>query len=218
MPETKKPKKQHYMITKPKPVDHSKYLVELNAPEAFYGLDQSVKYCVSCVISNQRPNSAVEFSHTKASKKTTINFDKNGVCDACNQSKIKKSIDWGSREKELEDLCDKYRKNDGSYDCLVPGSGGKDSFYQSHILKNKYGMHPLTVTWAPNIYTDWGRRNMDRWQHSGFDNYLFTPCGITKRLLTRLAVTAIWYSPSGSKIDAPVTKTTKNLERKFDMY
>ena len=51
---------------------------------------------------------------------------------------------------------DEYRKSDGSYDCLVPGSGGKDSFYAAHLLKYKYGMHPLTVTWAPHIYTPWG--------------------------------------------------------------
>jgi len=181
------------MIKKPSTVDYAKYNHEINDLEAFYGLDNEVLYCRTCVISNQRPNSAIEFSHTKASKKTTINFDDNGICDACNQAKIKKSIDWDQREKELQDLCDKYRKNDGSYDCLVPGSGGKDSFYQSHILKNKYGMHPLTITWAPNIYTDWGRRNMERWQHAGFDNYLVTPCGLTKRLLTRLAVENLFH-------------------------
>ena len=68
------------------------------------------------------------------------------------------------REKELRELCDQYRKNDGSYDCLVPGSGGKDSFYAAHLLKYKYGMHPLTVTWAPHIYTPWG------WgEHAGVD-------------------------------------------------
>ena len=33
-----------------------------------------------------------------------------------------------SREKELIELCDKYRSSNGEYDCLIPGSGGKDSF------------------------------------------------------------------------------------------
>jgi N-acetyl sugar amidotransferase len=76
---------------------------------------------------------------------------------------------------------------DGSYDCIVPGSGGKDSFYASHILKNKYGMHPLTVTWAPHIYTDWGWRNFQSWIHAGHDNFLMTPNGKVHRLLTRLS-------------------------------
>ena len=96
-------------------------------------------------------------------------------------------------EKELRELCDQYRKNDGSYDCLVPGSGGKDSFYAAHILKYKYGMHPLTVTWAPHIYTPWGWDNMQAWIHAGFDNYLCTPNGMTHRLLTRLATENLFH-------------------------
>ena len=74
----------------------------------------------------------------------------------CKTAEQKNKINWEEREKELIELCDKYRSKDGSYDCLIPGSGGKDSFYQAHVLKYKYGMHPLTITWAPNIYTDWG--------------------------------------------------------------
>jgi N-acetyl sugar amidotransferase len=93
----------------------------------------------------------------------------------------------------LRKLCDRFRRTDGGYDCLVPGSGGKDSFYASHILKSKYGMHPLTVTWAPHIYTDWGRRNHDRWIHAGVDNYLCTPNGRVHRLLTRLAVQNLFH-------------------------
>lgn len=90
------------------------------------------------------------------------------------------------REKELIEVCNKYRSTDGSYDCLIPGSGGKDSFYQAHVLKYKYGMHPLTVTWAPNMYTDWGWKNQKAWINAGFDNILYTPSGRTHRLLTRI--------------------------------
>ncbi|MFA6393933.1 MAG: N-acetyl sugar amidotransferase, partial [Patescibacteria group bacterium] len=111
--------------------------------ETKYGLPPEVRFCKKCVISNQRPNSAVEYKHTKDSKKLTINFDEFGVCDACRMAEKKESIDWLEREEKLKALCDRHRKNDGSYDCLVPGSGGKDSFYAAHILKYKYGMHPL---------------------------------------------------------------------------
>ncbi|MFM8852597.1 MAG: N-acetyl sugar amidotransferase, partial [Acidimicrobiaceae bacterium] len=90
-------------------------------------------------------------------------------------------------------LCDKHRSTDGSYDCLVPGSGGKDSFVAAHMLKYKYGMHPLTVTWAPHVYTEWGWRNFQRWIHAGFDNYLCTPNGRVHRLLTRLAVENLFH-------------------------
>lgn len=160
-----------------------------NELEAKYGLPSDVYFCKNCVISNQRPNSTVEFKHVKDSKKNTIKIDSDGVCDACRVAEEKKRvIDWGLREKELKDLCDKYRKDDGSYDCLVPGSGGKDSFYQSHILKYKYGMNPLTVTWAPHMYTKWGWDNFQAWLATGFDNYLLTPNPKMHRLMTRLAV------------------------------
>ena len=75
----------------------------------------------------------------------------------------------------------------------MPGSGGKDSFYAAHLLKYKYGMHPLTVTWAPHIYTPWGWQNFEAWIHAGFDNYLCTPNGLTHRLLTRLATENLFH-------------------------
>lgn len=162
--------------------------------EVKYGLPREVKFCKVCVISNQRPNSAVEYAHTAESKKTTINFDAEGVCDACRVAQRKgATIDWEARDAELRELCDRHRRNDGHYDCVVPGSGGKDSFYAAHILRTKYGMHPLTVTWAPHVYTPWGWRNFQSWLHAGFDNFLCTPNGRTHRLVTRLAVERLFH-------------------------
>jgi len=162
--------------------------------EAKYGLPTEIKFCKSCVISNQRPNSAVEYTHTQDSKKKTIHFDEHGICDACRIAEQKKTkIDWLHRESELQDLCDRHRSLDGSYDCILPGSGGKDSFYAAHILKYKYNMHPLTVTWAPHSYTKWGWENFQAWIHAGFDNYLCTPNGRIHRLLTRLAVENLFH-------------------------
>lgn len=156
--------------------------------EAYYGLPEKVTFCTKCVMSNQRPTSAVEFKHTKDSKKTTMNFDEHGVCDACRTAEIKDNIDWGMREEELIKLLDKYRKNDGSYDCLVPGSGGKDSAYQAHVLKYKYNMNPLTVTWPPILYTDYGLKNWKNWLDSGFDNISFYRNGKVMKLLTKLSI------------------------------
>lgn len=165
----------------------------MNKISTKYGLPEEIKFCKRCVVSNQKPTSAVEFLHTKNSKKKTINFDQDGICDACRVIEEKKNINWKAREQELRKLCDRYRKNDGSYDCVVPGSGGKDSFYAAHLLKYKYGMHPLTVTWAPHIYTDWGWKNFEAWIHAGFDNILTTPNGRVHRLLTRLAVENLFH-------------------------
>jgi len=101
-----------------------------------YKLPDEVKFCKNCVMSNQRPR---------------IVFDESGVCNACNHAESKKNskIDWNEREKLLVETLNKYRKNDGTYDVLVPSSGGKDSLYVAHMLKYKYNMNPLTVTWAP---------------------------------------------------------------------
>lgn len=134
---------------------------------------KEVRYCTKCVVSSQRPR---------------ITFDEKGVCSACNYAHLKHNvIDWGEKEKLLVDLLDKHRSKDGRYDCLVPGSGGKDSAYVSHLLKYKYGMHPLTITWAPFMYTDIGWKNYVAFKDSGFDNLLFFPNGILHRKLARLA-------------------------------
>ncbi len=169
-------------------IDYRSYNPSSNTREAKYGLPEDVHFCRQCVISNQRPSSTPEFSHTKESRKRVIRFDAEGVCDACRVQEEKQKIDWAEREKQLHELAARFRRSDGRHDCIVAGSGGKDSFYASHLLKYKYGLNPLTVTWAPHIYTDWGWRNFQAWIHAGFDNVLYTPNGRVQRLLTRLAL------------------------------
>ena len=111
-------------------------------------LPDEVKFCTRCVMSNQRPR---------------ITFDEDGVCSACNFSEMKKNkFDWTKREEELIKLLDKHRRNDGRYDVIVPCSGGKDAAYIAHQLKHKYKMNPLTVTFAPSIYTDIGKKNLEK--------------------------------------------------------
>jgi N-acetyl sugar amidotransferase len=176
--------------------------------EAKYGLPEKVVFCKRCVMSNQRPASAVEFKHTINSKKVTLNIGEDGVCDACRQAEKKEKIDWKKREEELLRLLEKYRRNDGYYDCIVPGSGGKDSAFQSHVLKYKYGMHPLTVTWPPILYTDYGYRNFRRWiEVGGFDNVSFNQNGHIMKLLTRLSIENLFHPFQtfmlGQKVLAP---------------
>jgi N-acetyl sugar amidotransferase len=157
--------------------------------KAYFGLPEEVIFCKHCVISNQRPSSSVEFKHKHNEKKATIGFDDQGVCDACRYHETKeKQISWEKREQALIKLFDQHRRNDGGYDVIVPGSGGKDSAYTSHILKYKYGMNPLTVTWAPHKYTEIGWKNFENWIHvGGLDNMLFTPNGKLHRYLTQQA-------------------------------
>lgn len=164
-----------------------------NKLETYYGLPSEVKFCKRCVMSNQRPTSTIEFKHTINSAKDTMNFDEEGICDACRTAEQKENINWEEREAELVELLDKHRSKDGSYDCLVPGSGGKDSAYQAHILKYKYGMNPLTVTWPPILYTDYGYKNWKNWVDSGFDNISWNRNGKVMKLLTKLSIENLFH-------------------------
>lgn len=150
-----------------------------------HGLPEQVIFCSRCVQNNQRPSTSREFVK-KSTAIETVGFQ-DGICDACRWFEEKQKIDWVEREKQLQALCDKFRRNDGRYDVIVPSSGGKDSFFVAHQLKHKYGMNPLTVTWAPHRYTDVGWRNFQSMIDAGFDNILVTPNAKVHSTLTRLA-------------------------------
>jgi len=136
-------------------------------------LSKKIFFCKKCVTSNQRPR---------------IKFDKNGVCAPCRyaEKKFGDAINWKKREKELVKLLNKHRSKDGSWDVIVPSSHGKDSAMVAHQLKEKYGMHPLTVTWAPFMYTDIGLQNFMNMTHRGFDGLVSWPNGMLHRKLARI--------------------------------
>ncbi|WP_428898266.1 N-acetyl sugar amidotransferase [Parelusimicrobium proximum] len=106
-----------------------------------------MKYCKKCVMPDTRPG---------------IKFNESGVCAACTNFEKRKNIDWASRLKELEKICDKYRsKNARSYDCMIAVSGGKDSHFQVHVMKEKMGMNPLLVSVSDNFkMTEAGKHNI----------------------------------------------------------
>ncbi|XXK22866.1 N-acetyl sugar amidotransferase [Arenicellales bacterium nBUS_48] len=158
--------------------------------ETYFNLPSDVFFCKKCLMSNQRPSSVPEFRHTRNRDGAKyLQFDSDGVCDACRQADTKNSIVWQDREKELIDLLNRHRKSNGDYDCLVPGSGGKDSAFQAHILKYKYGMNPLTCTWPPILYTDYGLQNFRNWiEIGGFDNITWKQNGKVMKLLTKLSI------------------------------
>ncbi|WP_298923608.1 N-acetyl sugar amidotransferase [uncultured Ramlibacter sp.] len=148
---------------------------------------QLVKFCTHCVQSNQRVSPSMVTADSRDNVRHTLEID-DGVCDACQVVAKKDSIDWAAREQDLLKLLDRYRDPTKPYDVLIPGSGGKDSVFQAHVLKTKYGMRPLTITWAPHMYTDVGWVNFQAWiNKGGFDNLLVTPDGAVHRKLTRLA-------------------------------
>lgn len=131
-----------------------------------------IRFCTRCTISTMRPR---------------ITFDAEGVCSACRFAESNATTNWTARENELKRLCDWHRSNNGSFDVIVPVSGGKDGGFVAHQLRTVYGMTPLCVTWAPLLPTDIGRQNLDAFVAHGFDVIQGRPNGQTTRTLARLS-------------------------------
>ena len=102
---------------------------------SLYGLPEKVIYCKKCVISNQRPSSTIEFKNTKNVLKKVINFDLEGICDACRVKEKKQTINWNEREKELRDLCNRFRNNNNNYDIYI-GPSDNNVLFKKINLKN----------------------------------------------------------------------------------
>ncbi len=106
-----------------------------------------MKYCKKCVMPDTRPG---------------IKFNNDGICYPCLNHENKKKVDWDSRWKELEELCNKYRNsNNNYYDCIITASAGKDSHFQIYIFKEKLKMNPLIVMVDNFSWTTTGRQNWD---------------------------------------------------------
>lgn len=131
-----------------------------------------IRFCTKCTISTMRPR---------------ITFDADGVCSACRFAEQKAITDWAAREAELVALCDKHRSHDGSFDVVVPVSGGKDGGFTAHQLKTRYGMNPLCVSFAPLLPTEIGQKNLRAFIDSGFSVIQGHPNGQAARKMARLA-------------------------------
>ena len=119
--------------------------------------NNNVFFCSKCLYPSTKPN---------------LYFNENRVCSACTSFELRKSIDWKSREEDFHKLMSKY-KSKTNYDCIVPGSGGKDSFYQVWLLK-KLGYNPLIVTATTDSLTTIGKHNLDKMRSLGADHIEFT--------------------------------------------
>lgn len=123
-----------------------------------------MKYCKKCLQPDTRPE---------------IIFNQDQVCYACCYEESKKEIDWDLREKELKNIAEKAKeerkKRNGSYDCVIGVSGGKDSTFQAVYAKEKLGLRPLLVNCTPDEITDIGRKNLDNLCKLGFDMISIKP-------------------------------------------
>ncbi|NQT00273.1 MAG: N-acetyl sugar amidotransferase [Candidatus Omnitrophica bacterium] len=131
---------------------------------------REVKFCKKCLTPSSRPR---------------ITFDAQGVCNACLNSEEKQKIDWQKRKTEFLKLIEPYRSKDGSWDCIVPWSGGKDSSSIAYKLKFEFGLNPLLVTFSPMIPNKVGNHNREEMIRLGFDHLFFRPDQKIQRHLAR---------------------------------
>ncbi len=94
-----------------------------------------------------------------------LHVDDEGVCSSCRSfddfEKLKPEF-WEGRKKRFERVIEQYIDNNNSnYDCLIPVSGGKDSFYQTHVIAKEYGLKPLLMTYHGNNFLPEGDHNRD---------------------------------------------------------
>jgi N-acetyl sugar amidotransferase len=146
-----------------------------------------MKYCKKCLMPDTRPG---------------IKFDEHGICFACIHFEEQKKTDWEKRWKELEKLCEKYRgKNGNGYDCAIAVSGGKDSHFQTYIMKEKLNMNPVLFTVGNLDWTETGRKNLENLSDAfGCDIIQFQPNRKVARKMIKKAFEKIgsptWYIDS----------------------
>lgn len=149
---------------------------------------QGLKYCTRCCVPETQEG---------------VQFDEMGICTACRSSEEKMHINWVEREKQLRSILDDVKKKSGDgYDCVLPISGGKDSFFQAHVLVNVYGLKPLAVTFNQNWGSETGYYNLQRClQVFNLDHMQFTPSRSLVNKLARKSLSAIgdacWHCHSG---------------------
>ncbi len=133
-----------------------------------------MKYCKKCVMPDTRPG---------------IKFNKDGICYPCLSAEKRKNINWRERQELLRKICDKYKRKDGHYDCLIPISGGKDSHFQAYVMKNIYKMNPLLVSVSdPFTHTATGKHNLENISKAfGCDLLVFNLNHLTAKKMVKLS-------------------------------
>jgi N-acetyl sugar amidotransferase len=136
----------------------------------------SIRYCNKCLV----PSSSA----------VSIVFNDAGICSGCEVTIEKDEIDWKERKQTLLDLLDNYKtESAGQYDCVIPVSGGKDSYFQVHVAQSELGLNPLLVTYNSNNYTRTGLDNLQNMRDVfGADHLFFTPSINVLKSLNRLGM------------------------------
>ena len=136
-----------------------------------------------------------------------MEFDDDNICMGCRMSDMKLEFskeEWGRRKQLLVDLFEKTRCPNGSrHDCIIPVSGGKDSHFQVHYIKNVLGYNPLLITYYGNNFSPVGERNLYAMKERfGVDHLIYYPSIETLKKLNRLGLTIMgdmnWHNHVGA--------------------
>lgn len=140
--------------------------------------------------------------------KPTIIFDEKGVCSGCNYNSSREhdDVDWDERREMFEEIVEEAKElaqqRGNAHDCIVPVSGGKDSHYQVWLLKKKYGMNPLLVSFNHGFNTPAGLRNLNNLiEKSGCDAIVYTASKDSVKKIARYMVEKVgditWHYHAG---------------------
>ncbi|HRE40708.1 MAG TPA: N-acetyl sugar amidotransferase [Ignavibacteria bacterium] len=137
---------------------------------------KKMRYCTKCVYPMVSVN---------------LDIDDDGVCSSCRTFELFEELNsdfWDKRKKKFDEIIEKRKKeNKDNYDCVIPVSGGKDSYYQTHVMASEYGLKPLLVTYHGNNYLPEGDYNRDNMRHAfDADHLVFGPSVETLKKLNRL--------------------------------
>jgi imidazoleglycerol phosphate synthase cyclase subunit len=135
-----------------------------------------------------------------------MEFDEQGVCTGCRMAEVKAQIspaEWVRRKDLLREILERYRCRDGSrHDVVIAVSGGKDSHFQTHVIKHEFGLNPLLVTYDGNNWTGPGWRNLIRMRETfGVDHVIYRPSVDVLKKLNRLGFVVMgdmnWHAHVG---------------------
>jgi N-acetyl sugar amidotransferase len=120
-----------------------------------------------------------------------LHIDSDGICGSCRTFEQSEKIteeDWSLRKLKLDKIIENIKKNNKSnYDCIIPVSGGKDSFYQIHLMCKEYNLKPLLVTYHGNNYLPEGDYNRDLMRNVlNADHIIFGPSVEVLKKLNRI--------------------------------
>ena len=154
--------------------------------------NKKIKFCKKCLYSSYHPLGIV--------------IDENGICSGCKIHEEKDTIYWPNRWRELKKIINGYKlKKQNFYDCIIPVTGGKDSFFTVHVVKNLLKMNPLLVCYNKYWNTPIGIKNLSTLRIKFNCDILFQNINpnnvkkITKATLYKLG-SMYWHSLAGNTV------------------